>query len=142
MKFRYPRIKSSVLRLMLLALCSFLATACSSLPAPSSDRWGRVTLYHRDEDRWGNRIASSKHRRAVEGRTIAASSKFPFGTVIHFPGLKKFFGHDDFIVEDRGSAVERRKASYGKTEVFDFYVDKHHFRQYVKLIPDYLPFHL
>lgn len=134
---------SSVPRLMLIALCSVLATACSSLPAPSIDGWGRVTLYHRGEDRWGNRIASSKHRRAVEGRTIAASSRFPFGTVIHFPYLKPIFGHDDFVVEDRGSDVEREKASHGQAEVFDFYCkSRKRFRHLLGVIPDYLPYHL
>jgi len=127
---------------MLIALCSFLATACSSLPVPTPS-WGRVTFYHRGEDKWGNRIACSRHRRAIEGRTIAASSKFPFGTKVMIPWMKKIFGHEDFIVEDRGTDVESRKASYGQAEVFDFYIkSRKRFRELVKIIPDYLPYHL
>jgi hypothetical protein len=116
--------------------------SCANLPS-SSQNWGRVTIYHKGEDKWGNRIASSKHRRAIEGRTIAASSKFPFGTILHFPLMKKIFGHDDFVVEDRGTAIEHKWASYGRTECFDFYVkNKRRMNQILRTISDYQPFHL
>src|SRR5437667_8958762 len=102
---------------------SFLAATligCETVPTTYGKHKARVTCYYRGEDKWGNRIASS-NQKAKEGRTIAAEKAFSFGKIIYFPLLQSIFGEGHRIVEDRGSAIESRKASQGLCPVFDLY---------------------
>jgi len=82
----------------------------------------RITFYHKREA-GGDRIASSIKGRAKEGITIAAHPKFPFGTKIIIPALDGKIGDGEFTIEDRGTDVTKKKASHGKTFVFDVYVN-------------------
>ena len=81
----------------------------------------RITFYTNYEE-GGNRIASSNKGRAKEGLTIAAHPDFKFGTKVHIPALKGKVGNGNFVIEDRGSAVTKKKASHGKYYVFDVYL--------------------
>lgn len=51
--------------------------------------------------RWGTRTASGV--RAIKNFTIAAPSRYPFGTKIRIPELKPVLGQDTFVVQDRGA---------------------------------------
>lgn len=82
----------------------------------------RVTYYNPSECHWGSEVACPKTRRAKEGVTIAAHPDFYFGQKIFIPELKGVIGNGEFLVQDRGSAVTRKKASKGKTYVFDVFV--------------------
>lgn len=82
----------------------------------------RITYYHPSECHWGSRVACPKTRRAKEGVTIAAHPDFDFGQKVFIPELKDVIGNGEFLVQDRGSAVTRKKASKGKTYVFDVFV--------------------
>ena len=83
----------------------------------------RVTFYT-DCPKWGRKTASGKL--AEEGTTIAAEGEIPFGTEFKIPRLKEWINTDGiFIVHDRGSAVESRKASSGKLPVIDVYVSSY-----------------
>lgn len=129
--------------LLLLSLTAL--SACSTVPMNTGSKAGmaRVTFYNKHEDKYGNRIASSKYRRAERGRTIAAESRFKFGTIIRIPFLARLLGNGRYVVEDRGSAVEKRKASKGTTPVFDFYVDtKKETRLLAAIVPPYLPYEI
>lgn len=80
----------------------------------------RVTYYCACEDRrWGSRTASGV--RAKAGVTVAAGKSVPFGTSVRIPGLASVFGDPDFVVQDRGSAVDKRKASHGLLPVIDVF---------------------
>jgi 3D (Asp-Asp-Asp) domain-containing protein len=123
-------------------LCLALA-ACETVPAKPTKKSGvaRITFYNKHEDKYGNRIACSSHKRATRGKTIAAERTFPFGTIIRIPWLAKFIGNGSYIVEDRGSAVESRRASRGRTPVLDVYAEsKREMIRLAKLVPPYLPF--
>ena len=103
----------------------------------------RITFYNKHEDKYGNRIACSSRRRAVRGRTAAAESQFPFGTIVKIPWLTKLLGTGRYVVEDRGSAVERRKASRGTVPVFDLYVEtKKEMKRLAAIVPAYLPYEI
>jgi 3D (Asp-Asp-Asp) domain-containing protein len=104
----------------------------------------RVTLYNKHEDKYGDRIAASNRRRAKVARTVAAESCcFPFGTKVFFPALAGFIGSGVFTVEDRGSAVERRKASHGKCPVIDIYAGtKRQMKHWAAVIPPYLEYEI
>lgn len=86
---------------------------------------GRITFYHRYEDKFGSKVAMPSVRRATEGTTVAARRKFVFGTSLFIPALKNWIQKcsGQLSVQDRGSAVERLKASHGKAEVFDIYIE-------------------
>lgn len=60
-------------------------------------------------------------QRAVEGKTCAAESQFPFGTQFQIPELDPL-GFGSLEVQDRGRDVERRRASRGQLPVIDIYV--------------------
>jgi len=123
-------------------LCVF--TASCTTPSPRvSPAVARVTFYCPKEDKWGSRIASSKRARAKEGLTIAAERAFPFGTRVHIPRLWGIVGDGHFVVQDRGTAVQARKASYGSVPVFDIYVaSRKKMKRLLGTLPDYLPYHL
>ena len=89
----------------------------------------RVTYYHRFGDGFGSKIAMPKKLkeklkifRSTEGKTVAAHSRFPFGTKVIIPDLKGVSGKTLTVV-DRGTAVESKKAARGKNFVFDVYVE-------------------
>jgi 3D (Asp-Asp-Asp) domain-containing protein len=82
----------------------------------------RITYYSVGEDKWGDLVACPKTPRAKEGITVAAHPDFPFGTKIKIPSLSGIIGDGIFIVQDRGSAVTKKKASKGKCHVFDVFV--------------------
>lgn len=104
----------------------------------------RVTFYNKHEDKYGGRIASSNKRRAVKKQTIAAERSYPFGTKVRIPYLANLLGlHRPFIVEDRGSAVEARKASHGTAPVFDIYAEtKKEMKRLAAIVPAYLPYEI
>ena len=84
----------------------------------------KVTLYTPHEDKWGARVAYQKVKRAMQGVTVAMERSFPFGTRVIIPGIKQVIGDDSFIVQDRGTDIERRRASRGRYPVIDVFVNK------------------
>jgi hypothetical protein len=100
-------------------LLSCLIAACVAPTRPAGGkRLARVTYYCRQEDKkLGSRRADGG--RIEPGITIAASKTIPFGTRVEIPALTPIFGDPSFVVQDRGSAVESRKASRGMLEVLD-----------------------
>lgn len=82
----------------------------------------RITYYSIGEDKWGDKVACPKTHRAKEGITVAAHPEFPFGTEVYIPKLKGVIGDGTFLVQDRGSAVTKKKAAQGKAFVFDVFV--------------------
>jgi len=82
----------------------------------------RITFYNKREA-GGDRLASSSKGRAKEGITVAAHPDFAFGTKIIIPALKDKVGNGNYIVQDRGIDVTKKKASHGKAFVFDIYVN-------------------
>lgn len=119
-------------------------TSCAVIPTTGlNGRKGtaRVTIYNKHEDRWHDRIASSSKARAKEGLTIAAEKSFAFGTRILIPLLRGIVGSGSYIVQDRGSAVEERKASRGRCPVFDVYVaSRKRMKQLVRMLPEYMDY--
>ena len=84
--------------------------------------WARIT-YYTDDGKWGNQVAWNSVDHAKKGVTVAAHPQFPFGTKVSIPELNGKLDRDaEFVVQDRGSAVTSKKASRGKTFVFDVYV--------------------
>lgn len=98
---------------IILIVCTNFLSACGTVTATkrgSKSLWARVTYYTRHEDKWGNKVACSTKFRAKQGRTVAAHRDFPFGTKVTIPDLKEELGSAPLIVEDRGSAVNSKKA--------------------------------
>lgn len=61
----------------------------------------RVSAYtSRDKSMNGRGITASGER-AVEGRTVAADSRYPFGTLIYIPALDKHL-----VITDRGGSIK------------------------------------
>jgi hypothetical protein len=46
----------------------------------------------------------------------------PFGSLVTIPALLPVIGNDKFVVQDRGGAVESRKASRGQLPIVDIAV--------------------
>lgn len=109
-------------KILLLVLCVF-SFGCSTISADSEyvKYHSRITFYHKYQD-GGDRVAMSGKMRAQEGVTIAAHPTFKFGTKVKIPSLAGIVGDGTFIVQDRGSAVTKKKASKGKAYVFDVYI--------------------
>lgn len=82
----------------------------------------RVTYYTVGEDKWGDRVADPKTHRAKQGTTVAHHPKYSFGTSIRIPQLEGVVGDGNFKVQDRGSAVTKKRASRGRTYVIDVFV--------------------
>lgn len=82
----------------------------------------RITYYHPHQDKWGSQVADPKTERAKEGVTVAAHPKFKFGQKIFIPALKGIIGDGNFTVQDRGTAVTKKKASSNREYVFDVFV--------------------
>lgn len=95
-----------------------LTAGCTVAPLNRA-QLARVTFYSKGEDKYGSRIAIGGH--AVEGRTVAMEKTIPFGTPVVIPLLRGVVGGGEFVCEDRGKDVNRRKASYGQYPVIDVY---------------------
>ena len=78
-------------------------------------------------------LADPKTKKAKQGITIAAHPDFKFGQEVFIPFLRNKIGDGHFTVQDRGSWVTKKKASSGKTYVFDVFVNsKSFFRKATK----------
>jgi hypothetical protein len=98
----------------------------------------RITYYTNDNT-WGNKVACQSSRIAQEGTTIAAHPDFEFGTKVFIPDLKGKLGDGMFTVQDRGSAVTKKKASKGKAYVFDVYVkNDEKLNRFARIKPEYM----
>ena len=122
---------------------SFLAATligCETVPTTYGKHKARVTYYCAKEDkRWGSKTASGVRARA--GTTIAVCKMVRFGTILRIPYLKRIFGHENFIVQDRGSAVEKRKASKGTLPVIDIYTPSRKMMKWLaKIMPPILDY--
>lgn len=107
-------VVSVILALVALLLCSCATPPITTLGA----RKARVTYYAAAEDRrWRNKRADGG--RIVPGKTIAMERSVPFGTPVEIPALAPVLGNSHFTVQDRGSAVESRKASHGSLPIVD-----------------------
>lgn len=100
-------VKSLLILLLFLSSCT---------PIQANPKRARITFYGYPGE------PTAEGGKCVEGVTVAAHPKRPFGTNVRIPGLAKHFGDEHFEVEDRGSAVTSMKASKGKVEVLDVYV--------------------
>jgi 3D (Asp-Asp-Asp) domain-containing protein len=92
----------------------------------------RLTFYHPGEDKYGSKTVTG--RRAHQGITCAAEQAYALGTRIYIPVLRDIIGSSDYIVQDRGTAVQGRKASHGLLPVIDVFVERKTWR-YVKRLP-------
>ena len=67
---------------------------------------------------------------------MAAHRNVKFGTTYYIPALKGIVGDGTFKVQDRGSAINSRKASKGKLPVIDVFVSsKSKYREVIKKVP-------
>lgn len=110
-------------------LFGFLLSSCAASETAKVEKQttlqkirARITYYYPQAPFW-KKVACTKSRFAKEGITVAAHPDFKFGTRVYIPGLKGKVGDGNFIVQDRGSAVTKKRASRGKGYVFDIYVD-------------------
>lgn len=117
--------------LLAAVLLSACAVAPQQGPRHTACTKARVTFYKTGEDKWGRRVACSKKVRACEGVTVAAEKSVPFGTKVLIPALAGKVGDGVFTVQDRGSAVEARKASHGLLPVIDVFVSRKTYRRLV-----------
>jgi hypothetical protein len=117
--------------IILLLNCLFFSGCATTAIADDTKKYkhhttARITFWHRFEDKInGNRVAMCSKIRAKEGITVAARRNFAFGTSLFIPRIKKFVKYCSGVmqVQDRGKDVHRLKASHGKAEVFDVYID-------------------
>lgn len=108
-----------------LALC-YLSISCSAISETTTRKSEYITAritYYTPASPYGNKVACQKAKIAKEGITVAAHPNLRFGTIIKIPELADVMGDSFFIVQDRGSAVTKRVASRGKTEVIDVYLN-------------------
>jgi adenine specific DNA methylase Mod len=82
----------------------------------------RITYYYPQKP-YGKKVSDKKTKIAKKGITVAAHPDFKFGTKIIIPDLKGKIGDGQFSVQDRGSAVTKKRAAKGKGYVFDVFVD-------------------
>lgn len=127
-----------------LAALTISCTAANPIKPLTKDQWITVRVtYYAPERTYGKRVAWSKVKAAKEGVTIAAHPKLPFGTKVLIPELKGVVGDGSFIVQDRGPAVTSRKASRGKTDVIDVFVNSEkRLRAITKTKPEYMKIHI
>lgn len=97
----------------------------------------RITYYTPDK-KWGSQVAAPGVKKAIQGLTVAAHPDFKFGTKISIPRLKGIMGDGLFVVQDRGSAVTKKKASRGKAYVFDIYLSSTNYLKYYTRLPAYM----
>lgn len=132
---------------MILIMLTALITSCTAATPVRShpkDQWitARIT-YYTPASPDGKRVAWSRVKAAKEGTTIAAHPKLPFGTKVEIPELKGIVGNGQFTVQDRGSAVTKKKASHGKTDVIDVFVNSERkLRNITKTKPKYMKVHI
>ena len=119
---------------------TLLLLLCLLTPLCASDYITcRITYYHASQDKWGAQNACPKTKRSVEGITIAAHPDFKFGDTIEIPKLDGVVGDGVFKVQDRGKWVTSKKASRGKTYVFDVFVSsRKKYLQLKKTMPPYM----
>lgn len=119
-------------------LLFLLLTSCSMPLSGHSAKWReshrtRITYYT------GNKEKVAVGGRAVEGRSIAASPKIPFGTKIEIPALMQYLGDTSYTVDDRGPAVTSMKASEGLAPVLDIFVATKKKLEWLKRVaPEYM----
>jgi hypothetical protein len=122
------------MKTVLAIVMSVVFTACETTAIHQGSHKARITFYNAHEDKFGARTACGG--KARQGRTIAAESGFSFGTWVRLPALRRWLGCDKFVVEDRGTAVERRKASQGRMPVFDVFIgNRRLYKQLANLPP-------
>lgn len=133
--------KLQTLIIAMLVALTIPCTAANPIRPLAKDQWitARIT-YYTPESPYGRRVAWSKIKAAKEGITIAAHPKLPFGTKVEIPELKGVVGNGStFIVQDRGPAVTTKKASRGKTDVIDVFVNSEKkLRKITKTKPKYM----
>ena len=116
-------MKNTILFILSLSLFSctpYYSSKGSIEPSYKTVR-ARITYYHCYQDKWGCRVSDPKTKKAIQGITIAAHPDFVFGTKLFIPELTNIHGDGNFIVQDRGNDVTKKKASKGKGYVFDVY---------------------
>lgn len=79
------------------------------------------TYYYPQAPYW-SKVCDKNVKKAIEGITVAAHPDFKLGQKIAIPTLRNRVGSGEFIVQDRGSAVTKKKASHNKGYVFDVFV--------------------
>ena len=111
--------------LLVLSLSLFSCTPYSAketIPEPQYETINaRITYYDSKQEHWGTQVADPNTKKAKFGVTVAAHPDFDFGTEIFISDLKGIIGNGKFIVQDRGSAVTKKKAAKKKGYVFDVY---------------------
>lgn len=141
MKQKLLAIVSSIM-MMILCSCQGIKSVPTKPSQPTTKQVieARITFYSAHEDKWGSRVACQETKRATQGVTVAAHPDFDFGTKLIIPELKNVVGDDDvFIVQDRGSAVTKKKASKGGAYVFDVFVQSNKQKNYLaKKLPEYM----
>ena len=119
--------------LLFLTTLTFFLLFYNALSANEEDMKARITYYY-PAPPWGNQVACPKTSKAKKGITVAAHSDFKFGTKIYIKKLDGVIGDGRFIVQDRGPAVEKKKASKGGAYVFDIFVNnRSEIRKYISL---------
>lgn len=113
---------------ILLFSCTPYSAKSPIEPEPEIIR-ARITYYDCSQDQWGSRVSCQKTPRAKLGITVAAHPDFDFGQKIYIPELKGVIGDGHFIVQDRGSAVTKKKASKKLGYVFDIYCNSARLRK-------------
>src|SRR6266446_1087767 len=109
------------MKYLLLLLLFFTGCETTQVALRTKCIKARVTYYCASEDRrWKNKRADGG--RIQPCRTAAMSKSVPFGSVIRIPALCPVLGNCDFVVQDRGGAVESRKASHGLLPIVDIAV--------------------
>ena len=124
----------------------FVCSSCASKIPHSNKEYivekykARITYYTGAEDRrYGSRVADPNTKRAKAGVTVAHHKRYKFGTIVKIPKLKGVVGNGYFEVQDRGPAINSKRASRGKTYVIDVYVkDKRTIRKLAKTMPMYM----
>ena len=116
----------TILLLMALSLMSCSSTKIASAAPPEKLSYlkkikARITYYYPEAPFW-RKVSDKSVKTATEGVTVAAHPDFKFGKKIYIPDLKNKVGDGKFVVQDRGTAVTKKKASAGKGYVFDIYV--------------------
>lgn len=96
------------MKFLLCLFCGVILTGCESgyaLRSNAKKAYARVTFYNPHEDRFGSRVACGG--RAHEGETMAAPAVFAFDTRVNVPALCGHVGNGNFVIQDRGTALER-----------------------------------
>ena len=124
---------------MILSLLTAVVLAVTPLPKKEYVEYrARITFYSHNSDKYGSRVADPTIKRAKQGITVAAHPDFKFGTEIEIPELKQYLGDTTYTVQDRGSAVTKKRASRGKAYVFDVYVEDPKLIRKFYTIPEYM----